>query len=173
MKVGFVGTPRGLTEAQRRELRTLLEISRATELHHGDCIGADGQAAAIASELGLRIVSHPSPRAPRAPCENDETRSVRPHAQRSEDIVLSTHLLIAAPKGPETRRSVVWRTVRVACNARGPRPHLIIWPDGSVSCGPRDTLGCYLIRDEAILGLCERAKPLDATADTDFVHSCS
>lgn len=158
MRVGFTGPLSGMTDAQRFEVRALLGSTRARELHHGDRVGADEQAVAIASELGMWIVAHPpAERGRRAGCEYDEAWPIRSYAQCNEDIVLATDLLLSAPKGPETRRSRAWSTIRIACQAHPSRPHLIIWPDGSVSCGPRDTLGCYLIRDEAIQGLCELA----------------
>jgi hypothetical protein len=172
MKVGFVGTPRGLTEAQRDTVRALLQLSGATELHHGDCTGAAGQAVAIAAELGLRIVSHPAAHAPRTPCESDEARPVRPSAQRDADIVSSTDLLIASPDGEDPRRSNVWRTVRLACGAPDASPHLVVLPDGSLACGPTDTLACFLARDATILGLARRAEPLDATGTRCLAHKC-
>ena len=172
MKVGFVGTPRGLTEPQRDAVRALLELSRATEFHHGDCTGADGQGVAIAAELGLRIVSHPAAHAPRTPCESDESRPVRPSAQRDADIVTSTDLLLAAPKAGATHRSRVLRTVRLACGAPDLSPHLVILPDGSLACGPLDTLACFLARDAAILRLATRAEPLDATGSRCLAHAC-
>lgn len=172
MKVGFVGTSRGLSDPQGDAVRALLELSAATELHHGGCPGGDGQAVAIAAEFGLRIVFHPASHAPRLLPENDEVRPALPYAQRDAAIVSSTDLLIAAPDGEDPRRSSVWRTVRLACGARQARPHLIVSPDGSVACGPVDTLGCFLARDAAIRGVVHRAQPLDATESVCLGHVC-
>lgn len=172
MKVGFMGTPRGLTEEQRDAVRAMLELSHATEFHHGSCTGANGQAVLIAAELGLRIVCHPAAHAPRRPCVSDEVRPIRSSAQRDADIVTSTDLLLAAPDGEDPRRSDVWRTLRLACGASDPSPHLVVLPDGSLACGPTDTLACFLARDGAILGIATRAEPLDATRNRCLAHTC-
>ena len=56
-RVGFTGTERGLSDRQRDGLRSVLATSR--ELHHGDCIGGDAEADAIARQSGLHVVVHP------------------------------------------------------------------------------------------------------------------
>lgn len=172
VKVGFVGGSGGMTRAQGDELRSLLELARARELHHGDRVGADEQAVAIASELGLRVVAHPPAHdRGRARLDSDETCPTRPAGRRNADIVSSTDLLLAAPNGPPSRRSEVWTTVRRACDAR--RPHVIVWPNGSLACGPRDTLGCFLIRDEALMKVCEHTERFAASGDPALTHTCA
>jgi len=172
VKVGFVGGSGGMTRAQADEVRSLLKLARARELHHGDRVGADEQAVAIASELALRVVAHPPAHGRgRARLDSDETWPTRPAGRRNADIVSSTDLLIGAPDGQPSRRSEVWTTVRRACDAR--RPHVIVWPNGSLACGPRDTLGCFLIRDEAIWKLCERAERFAASDDPALPHICA
>lgn len=173
MRVGFVGATQGLTEAQQGAVRTLLELSNATELHHCDCGGANGQAMVIAAELGLRCVSHLRSHSTEHPCDEDhETYRARSYAERDADILFSTDLLLAAPDGEEPRRSGIWGTIRMACRAKDPRPHVIILPDGSVACGPMDTLACFLVRDAAIRGLLHRAEPLDVTGSRCLQHTC-
>jgi len=173
MRVAFVGATQGLTEAQQGAVRTLLELSRATELHHCDCGGANGQAMVIAAELGLRCVSHLRSHSAEHPCvEDDETHRTRSYAERDADVLFSADLLLAAPDGEEPRRSGVWRTIRMACRAKDPRPHVIILPDGSVACGPMDTLACFLVSDAVIQGLLRRAEPVDVMGSPSLQHTC-
>jgi hypothetical protein len=51
--IGFTGTRRGMTVAQRKTLRSLL-LTGSGKLHHGDAIGADAEAHDIAIALGRR-----------------------------------------------------------------------------------------------------------------------
>lgn len=158
MKVGFAGTPSAMTEAQREAVRTILRVCSASEFHHehGGGGGADGQAVAIASDLGIRVVCHaPSDLAHRAGCERcecDEVLVCRQRGRSIEAVVSSVDLLIAAPRGKETPRSRAWRAIRLARDAPSPRPHVVAWPDGSLSCGPEDSLGCFLLKDHAACG---------------------
>lgn len=132
MRVGFTGTQQGMTEAQKRTVQNLLVDWRATELHHGDCIGADAQAHAIAKSLKLRVVLHPPTyMSKRAFCVADEERQPLPYLDRNGEIVLETERLIAAPKEYEEQlRSGTWATVRRARKQR--RHHAIVLPNGNV-----------------------------------------
>lgn len=107
-----------------------------SELHHGDCIGADYEAHALARSLvgeGIHIVIHP-PRVEknRAFCEGDEIRKPKTYLERNRDIVDASDILLAAPKGSEHEyfRSGTWHTVRYALTVRVPT--LVIYPDGSL-----------------------------------------
>ena len=131
MKIGFTGTQIGTTTAQRAVLMQLLVAG--TEFHHGDCVGADENAHAIASSLGLRTVCHPpiNP-AKRAFTENDETREPKDYIARNHDIVDETDFLLATPKfNAEELRSGTWATIRYAKKS-GKRVG-IIFPDGSIN----------------------------------------
>jgi len=116
MLVGFTGTKDGMTESQREALtRTLVSLS-ATELHHGDCIGADAEASSIAKDLNLKIVIHP-PTNPskRSFCCADIILPPKPYLERNREIVKATDVLIAAPRQRhEVLRSGTWATVRHA-----------------------------------------------------------
>jgi len=57
MKIGFTGTQRGMTDAQKNTLRKM--VPNDAELHHGDCVGTDAEAHDIFRFYGLRCVGHP------------------------------------------------------------------------------------------------------------------
>jgi hypothetical protein len=118
--IGFTGTRAGMTPTQIEELRGALAFAFELgfdEFHHGDCVGADAQAHAIALEIGFDIVIHPPIVADhRAYSQDfDQIRSSKPYLERNHDIVDETRFLIAAPKQPiEVVRSGTWATVRYA-----------------------------------------------------------
>jgi len=120
MIIGFTGTRKGMTEKQKRRLRILLEVSRSAAaslnvFHHGDCIGADAEAHDIAVDMKYDVVVHP-PKNPRyrAFKRGIRTLRVQDYLDRNKNIVDSCEYLIAAPSGPEQRRSGTWSTVRYA-----------------------------------------------------------
>jgi hypothetical protein len=131
--IGFTGTQKGMTEAQKKTLRGLLD-GGAGELHHGDCIGADAEAHDIADECGYAIILHPPTNySKRAWCEAPKhmMRPEKPYLDRNRDIVRETASLIAAPAEPEEQlRSGTWSTVRFARKAG--KPVFVILPDGTV-----------------------------------------
>jgi hypothetical protein len=136
--IGFTGTRAGMTPEQQTRVSLLLLELGATDLDHGDCIGADDQADQIGRELGLGIFIHP-PTNPklRAWC------NTRPHGEitvleefpflvRNQHIADAGDEVVAAPKEmTEERRSGTWWTVRYARGKR--RPVHIVWPNGAVT----------------------------------------
>ncbi len=119
MRVGITGTQNGATQQQLTELRRALIVMGATEIHHGDCIGADDQAHSVAQFLGLRVVIHPpSVDTKRAWNHGDESREPKPYLVRNHDIVDETECLIALPKEAfepkQQRGGGTWATVRYA-----------------------------------------------------------
>lgn len=124
--IGFTGTRGRLTEAQEESLReTFAALSRAgggdTVLHHGDCVGADVFAHAVAWFSGYRIVAHPpTDEKHRAPSGETGDANFRhppkPYMERNEDIVAESDVLVAAPSVSElaSPRSGTWATVRRA-----------------------------------------------------------
>lgn len=127
MKVGFTGTREGLTKHQREILSSLfLQSKRITELHHGDCTGADEQAHFLALARGtIKVVVHPpdddkyrafaSETQRVFPLVCIEVREPKPYLERNRDIVDETEKLIACPIGVvEKLRSGTWSTVRYA-----------------------------------------------------------
>lgn len=132
MRVGFTGTRIGMTDLQEEAVRGLLQELKATEVHHGDCVGADADFHALARELGLRIVVHPPyARKYRAFCEGDESRVRLPYWLRNQRIVSEAETLIGVPHGfKELRQSDTWFAIRYA---RGQELRtFIVWPDGKV-----------------------------------------
>lgn len=121
MIVGFTGARRGMDAHQRDALEALLRAWSAqasVELHHGDCVGADAQAHAIAESLGVRTVLHP-PDDPkhRAHSQGSVSHAPRPYLKRNQAIVDSCEVLVVAPSCPERLRSGVWSTARKARKA--------------------------------------------------------
>lgn len=135
MRVGFTGTRDGLTFEQLESLREALWALRVTELHHGDCIGADAECDDLARELGIPIVVHPSTitaqrawRSKTLPCK--VLPAQRP-LTRNRNIVRAVDFLIAAPATEcEVLRSGTWATVRFA--TKQGVSTFIIFPDGRV-----------------------------------------
>lgn len=117
--VGFTGTQVGMSIDQKKRLGELLAEIGAVEFHHGDCIGADAEADWIARvPHRCHIVIHPptdsSKRAFTAR-PGDMVHQPRPYLVRNHQIVLSSGLLIAAPRTDrEELRSGTWATVRYA-----------------------------------------------------------
>lgn len=111
-------------------------------IHHGDCVGADADAHAIARALGFRVVIHP-PVDPehRAFCEapassscaSDGVAWVEPntHFKRNRDIVNACSLLLATPHvQPLPDRGGTVYTIGYARKV-GKRV-VIVWPDGTL-----------------------------------------
>ena len=131
MVLGFTGTQKGMTAKQIKTLRGLLWY--ATEIHLGDCHGADAQAHEEAGHFGIRRVCHPPKEgAKRAFLHYEEERGPKPYLDRNVAIVKAgVDGLIATPKEyVEVQRSGTWATIRAA--RRLHRHIWIIWPDGKV-----------------------------------------
>lgn len=134
MIIGFTGTSSGMTGPQMQAVRQLLweRIDERVELRHGDCVGADAEAHAMARGYGMRVVIHPpsNPKA-RAWCCGDVVLPAKPYLARNRDIVEACELLIAAPRTVrEELRSGTWATVRHA--AKVGRRTLLVSPSGEV-----------------------------------------
>lgn len=131
-RVGFTGTRKGLTGYQRHELFQVLDELRKPpfEFHHGDCVGADEEAAGLAQQLGYRIVIHPPENKwYRAFCSADQILAEKPYLDRNRDIVDASDLVIACPGGEKmVLRSGTWATVRYALKQG--KHTIIIHPSG-------------------------------------------
>ncbi len=116
MKIGFTGTQAGMTAKQRVKLVSLLGILECTELHHGDCVGADAEANAVALSLDILTIGYPCcVEQKRANCDVFENKAVRKPLDRNKDIVEATTLMIACPmQNKQVIRSGTWATIRHA-----------------------------------------------------------
>lgn len=139
MDVGFTGTQEGMTKDQKETLANVLSALVGGQVfHHGDCIGADAQAASIAQQFGYFIKSHPPiQNKKRAFFESDDEAEPKEYLERNHDIVDACKLLIATPKGfNEELRSGTWATIRYAMEQNITRgfhyPVLIIYPNGTL-----------------------------------------
>jgi hypothetical protein len=141
MKYGFTGTRRGMTMEQ---INRLIEVVGPgseldlTEFHHGDCVGADDDAAGIvhAYANGAKIVCHPPIEEKHRAYNGNyhERREPKKYFMRNREIVHETERLIACPEIadailPETMGGTAY-TVNYARKCG--KPILIIKPDGDV-----------------------------------------
>ncbi len=132
MKVGFTGTRHGMADVQKRMVAWHMGDLQMTELHHGDCIGADAQAHNIAVEHGRKVVIHPPvDETYRAFCGGyDVCLLMKTHFARNRDIVDETDVLIGAPyNAKEQGRGGTWYAISYA--RKQGKPVYIIWPDGT------------------------------------------
>lgn len=135
--IGFTGTREGMNVKQLDAFHQLLDktaiYSDPHIFHHGDCIGADEQAAAAAKHRGFWIICHPPILSMnRAFVISDTYRTPRTFLERNKDIVDESQYLIAASKTMgEELRSGTWATIRYARKKN--KPIYIILPDGSVN----------------------------------------
>ena len=134
MKIGFTGTQQGMTAHQKARLVSVLtwlwpdSDETVWQFHHGDCVGADFEAASIAKQLGFWIVAWPPEiTTKRAYFASHDIHDAAPYLQRNHDIVDATERLIATPKEEEeVLRSGTWATIRYARKLK--RSIDIIWP---------------------------------------------
>jgi hypothetical protein len=140
MTLGFTGTSRGMMQRQRATVRYLFGELELTDLHHGDCVGADAQADedAIHYLSAVNIVVHPptvsTKRAFRQPRAWRLVLDPKPYLKRNRDIVAAgIDGLIAAPKDsvePRNKRGQgTWTTIGYARQAG--RRIWIVFPDGT------------------------------------------
>lgn len=138
MIVGFTGTRYGMTKVQCVAFEVVYIGLCVRELHHGDCVGADAEAAAIAHyhrspASPVRIVCHPpldgTHRAFFA--HSDEVFPARHYLARNRAIVDACDVLIGCPFERECQpRGGTWSTIRYARTAG--KHVIVIAPDGTV-----------------------------------------
>jgi len=115
MKLGFTGTRNGMSIQQKAQVEILLKIIDVSEVHMGDCVGADKDMHQICYALGIKTIGHPPDNNTlRAFCNYDEERAPKYYTERNKDIVEESDLIIATPDGPEKIRSGTWHAIRHA-----------------------------------------------------------
>lgn len=146
VEIGFTGSRSGTTSKQQTVLKDLFIEAAAygdhdTMFHHGDCIGADEDAAHLAYALGFELHAWPQSTTPktRANTKKQFTSTTvhrsRPPLERNQMIVDRVDIMICCPKGPEERRSGTWAAIRYALKQHedhGDVTVYVVWPDGKV-----------------------------------------
>ena len=132
MKLGFTGTEKGMSLEQLWKFYYAVEYLMPDEMHHGDCIGADSDAAHICFLLKVKTISHPPiDDKARAFTLSNIVLPPKGYLIRNREIVDSCDMLIATPKEMrEQKRSGTWATIRYAKQIN--RIILIIFPNGSL-----------------------------------------
>lgn len=133
--LGFTGTQEGMTPEQKDAFTKWVNDQKPSELHHGDCVGADEDAYNICKSSECPTVywicCHP-PEISKSRAftkGNDMIFPPRPYLDRNHDIVDMSREMVATPKGfDEEIRSGTWATVRYA-RKKGKKV-TIIFPDG-------------------------------------------
>ena len=152
MKYGFTGTRIGMTRAQIEAFETFIsELDVFTEFHHGDCVGADDDAADIVSDAlensdpemrNVSIVVHPPINDAHRAYNggHDADREPKTYFARNRDIVNETDVLVAAPCDmTDQPKGGTWMTIHYAMKVG--KPVIIIWPDGRVEHRPDNAKG--------------------------------
>ena len=136
--VGFTGTRHGMSAVQKEAFARVLEEADGDQFHHGDCVGADAEAAAIAFELGWQIICHPplkdEHRANTTFHRADFARPQKSHFARNRDIVDESQLLIACPQymDPITKETMGGTAYTVNYARKCGKPVWIVRPDGTI-----------------------------------------
>jgi hypothetical protein len=143
MIIGFTGTQRGMSEAQKREVKAIITkfVSQQPtdgmifhQAHHGDCIGADAEFNELVDNKWCLTYSHPASdvaESKKAHCQCDDINPAKPALIRNHDIVYVADLMIACPgQFKEAQRSGTWATIRYARKCH--KPLIVISPDGTI-----------------------------------------
>lgn len=121
MIVGFTGTQGKMTDSQMdllvAALAELHQDEKITEVHHGDCVGADDIFHDICYLMEIPIVLHPPiNESKRAFCTGAKlVLPEKDYLVRNRDIVDASDVVFAVPPTTnELKRSGTWSTYRYA-----------------------------------------------------------
>jgi hypothetical protein len=136
MIVGITGTREGMNARQMAEIRQVLhdlavEADRdgiVPHFHHGDCVGVDVEAAAMADEFGYVVVCHPPTKQDmRGFYASHVFKEPKGYLERDRAIVDSVDVLLVVPKENEWQpRGGTWYTNDYA--VRRGVPNSIFYP---------------------------------------------
>lgn len=129
--MAFSGTRLGMTRIQKDLVANLLDTVKPSEVHHGDCVGADEELHRIAAAMAtMRIVVHPpANESLRAFCRGDEELEPLPYLVRNAAMVTVSGMLVAAPASAMVAGGTWW-TINEA--GRQEKRTIIIYPDGRI-----------------------------------------
>lgn len=134
MILGFTGTREGMTTPQLKKLAEILSFLDPSEVHHGDCVGADAQFDELAKNMGCKRISHPPVNEKlRAFCDCDIILPSMDYHARNAEIVRVSTKIVAAPKSMTDISGGTWWTINFA-KIMG-KEITIIQPDGEVKNG--------------------------------------
>jgi hypothetical protein len=131
--IRFTGTQHGMAPRQRKAVAQLFYHLNPSEIHLGDCVGADSETYDEAIHIGISTIGHPAEGTKkRAFRDYDREHAPKPPLVRNSDIAHDgVDGLIAAPKEfVEVLRSGTWATVRYARKLG--RRIWIVRPDGKI-----------------------------------------
>lgn len=125
LTIGFTGTQLGMTSWQIDRVDEWLtdcaawckRTGKRPVFRHGDCIGADLQAAGTARLRGFYVIAHPCTIESKRgwSLDNHQVRIPKAPLDRNHDIVNASDYLLATPKEDfEVLRSGTWATIRFA-----------------------------------------------------------
>jgi len=142
MEVGFTGTRRGMTAAQKIVTFDLLRqiddtFQETIVVHHGCCIGSDEEFAEKCDSMGFDVIGHPptvTSFMSRRATDLSILRAPAPYAIRNQAIVDASGVMIATPRESQPQPvGGTWMTIRMALRAlrasKLVRLH-VIGPDG-------------------------------------------
>jgi len=131
--LGITGTRNGMRPKQMLTVRTIVGFLVPTEVHHGDCVGADAEFHDIVREetKSIIVVHPPTNPKKRAFKQGDFILKEKPFMIRDDDIIDESDLMLATPFQFEEqgRGSGTWAVIRHTRKAR--KPLIIVWPDGT------------------------------------------
>lgn len=133
LHIGFFGTREGLSEHQKSTFHYFfLRIRRDVHFHHGDGLGADYSAHAIALRRGSTVIIHP-PLDTRQRAFASGAFSVLPAkgtTERTLDIIRASDYVFAAPAGErkDMPQSETWTAISLAIREK--TPVTVIYPNG-------------------------------------------
>lgn len=119
MILGFSGGREGMNKDDILKVKEFLyKHEEITEVHHGDCVGADSQFHELVRKVNpsIKIIIHPPKYTVfRAFCDGDIQMQEKDYLERNKDIVNASDIIIACPKSKtEVTRSGTWSTIRYA-----------------------------------------------------------